>query len=133
MKIEILISLFICHFLGDFIFLATNKWMLDAKKFGKPLYPIFCHASVHAWLMFAALFLCGIQSNDLIFKLTMIQLVTHFFIDVLKGKINVWFPSIQSFDNKWYWWIFGADQLLHALVIISMYYLALNPNTLTLN
>jgi len=46
------------------------------------------------------------------------QLFTHFCIDVLKGKLNVWFPSLSNPANKGHWYVFGADQLAHQIVII---------------
>jgi len=117
----ILTGLFICHFLADYTHLSTS-WMLNAKRLGKPLFPIFTHALVHASLM--TLFLSFFTKY--LFILFLFQLITHFLIDTLKGKMNVWFPSLNSPANKWHWIIFGFDQLLHSLVIISMYYLLTN-------
>ena len=34
------------------------------------------------------------------------------------GKLNVLFPVLKSPENKSHWWVFGADQLLHQIVII---------------
>jgi hypothetical protein len=125
MQTLILTGLFLCHFLADFTPLS-NSWMLKAKQKGERLFPIFIHALVHAILMVIFLFL--MLKFDL-YKLVIlfnIQLFTHFFIDVLKGKMNIWFPLLQSSDNKWHWMIFGLDQYLHALVIISMSHYACN-------
>lgn len=122
MEYLILIGLFLCHFLGDFTHLST-KWMLDAKKFGKPLLPILAHAGVHTLLM--GLFLFIINVSNLLFLIGF-QLTTHFIIDVLKGKMNKWFPSLLDQTNKWHWVMFGADQFFHTLVIISMLYISLN-------
>ena len=118
MQTQILIGLFICHFLADYTHLST-AWMLNAKRLGKPLFPIFSHAGLHTILMF--LFL-SFFTNDLglVFKLSAFQLITHFLIDVWKGRMNGWFPALQSPANKWHWIVFGFDQLLHALVIIAM-------------
>lgn len=98
--------------------------MLEAKKFGKPLYPIFFHSTVHATgqlLVLSLLF--GIDSNKLIL-LFLIQLISHFLIDTWKGRINGWFPILQSPANKEHWIIFGFDQFLHAVVIIFMSHIA---------
>ncbi len=114
----ILIGLFICHFLADYTHLS-NTWMLNAKQLGKPLFPIFTHSGVHTILMF--LFLTFfINDLGLILKLSLFQLVTHFLIDTLKGRMNNWFPSLQNSKNKWHWIIFGFDQLLHSIIIIIM-------------
>lgn len=125
----LLISLFICHFLADYTHLSTG-WMLSAKRFGKPFFPIFCHALIHALLMAVVLevyFYNKLENyNPIAFtfsfvdKLFLFQLITHFLIDVWKGRMNGWFPSLQSPANKWHWIVFGADQLLHAFVIILM-------------
>lgn len=114
----ILILLFACHFLCDFTHLSTN-WMLAAKRFGKPLFPIFIHASVHAMLMSLVL-LFFIGHTDTWVYLVLFQWSTHFLIDVWKGKMNYWFPELQNPANKWHWIVFGFDQFLHAIVIIIM-------------
>ncbi len=114
----ILIGLFFCHFLADYTHLSAS-WMLNAKRLGTPLYPIFTHAFVHACLMLIFLSLIGFSGIKLatVFAL---QLSTHFIIDVWKGKMNVWFPSLQSPANKWHWVVFGFDQFLHISVIALM-------------
>jgi hypothetical protein len=119
MKTTLLILLFVCHFLADYTHLST-KWMLDAKRFGKPLYPIFMHAFIHAGLMLVVLALGFGITGGLLLEVYALQLFSHFLIDVLKGRMNGWFPSLQSPANKWHWVVFGADQLLHAIVIILM-------------
>jgi hypothetical protein len=118
MQTTILIGLFICHFLADYTHLST-AWMLNAKRLGKPLFPIFAHAGIHTILMF--LFLVFFTNNlELVLNLSAFQLNTHFLIDVWKGRMNGWFPALQSPANKWHWIVFGFDQLLHAIVIIVM-------------
>lgn len=114
----ILIGLFICHWLADYTHLST-AWMLNAKRLGKPFLPIFTHAMVHMvlmWLFLSTFF--GFTPK--IMTVCVFQLITHFLIDVWKGRMNGWFPSLQSPANKWHWIVFGFDQLLHAIVIILM-------------
>lgn len=118
MQTQILIGLFICHFLADYTHLST-AWMLNAKRLGKPLFPIFIHAEMHTMLMSLVLGWFIGFTNDWAY-LVIFQWVTHFLIDVWKGRMNGWFPSLQSPANKWHWIVFGFDQLLHALVIIGM-------------
>jgi len=123
MQTIILLSLFFSHFICDFTYLSTN-WMLDAKRFGKPLYPIFIHSTVHAvgqLLILSLLF--GITGQKLMI-LFLIQLISHFLIDTWKGKMNGWLPILQSPSNKEHWIIFGFDQFLHAVVIIFMSHIA---------
>ena len=97
--------------------------MLAAKRIGYPYQPILLHAEVHALLMGFALAASMNYNHAYFFKLfllIMIELITHFVIDVLKGKINVWYPAAANPANKIHWLIFGFDQLLHQLVIISI-------------
>jgi hypothetical protein len=93
MKIQVLIILFGCHWLADYTHLST-AWMLNAKRLGKPLRPIFVHASVHAFLMAFALMVYG-ANPDRCVQLLLFQLLTHFAIDVWKGRMNGWFPKLQ--------------------------------------
>ncbi len=123
MQTQILIGLFFCHFLADYTHLST-AWMLRAKQLGKPFYPILVHALIHAILMLVVLALAFGVSGVKLLELSSFQLVTHFVIDVLKGRMNGWYPALQSPANKWYWIVFGMDQYLHALVIIAMSHFA---------
>lgn len=118
--VQVLIALNFCHFLGDYPPLST-KWMLSAKTLGKPLYPILVHAFVHSILMFMAVWM--IQNIYMAIIAFCIQLPTHFLIDVLKGRINGWFPKLQNMENNFFWCILGFDQFLHGLVIILISYL----------
>lgn len=111
-----LLILNVCHWAGDFSHLST-AWMLKAKRFGKPVLPILAHAGVHTSLFFIAVF--ALHGFDKAVLAAAIQLPTHFTIDVLKGKMNVWFPELLSIENKFHWWVFGADQMLHQTVIIG--------------
>ena len=126
------IGLLFCHFLGDYTHLSTN-WMLSAKRLGKPLFPIFCHATVHATLQFGFIYgwLCILLGRILplynIFRrLFLLQLIPHFLIDDWKGRMNGWFSSLQNPINKWHWIIFGFDQFLHIAVIYITYEYILN-------
>ena len=119
----ILIVLFFCHWLADFTHLSTNR-MLKAKRFGTPLFPILAHAAAHAGLMGFALFLWRVYyslpvMNSVTYAI-LLQWLSHFLIDLWKGKMNVWFPSLQDPANKFHWYIFGFDQFLHTVVIIIM-------------
>jgi hypothetical protein len=98
--------------------------MLSAKRFGKPLLPILAHAGNHAnqvlWFTFFV-----VDDLYIAFYAALFQLVTHFTIDVLKGRLNGWFPALQSPANPYHWYVFGADQFLHQLVILLTTYYAL--------
>ena len=117
------LTLFFCHFLADYTHLST-KWMLDAKRLGRPLYPIFVHAFIHASLMLVVMAIGFGMGGWMLGGLFALQLISHFLIDVWKGRMNGWFPALQSPANKWHWVIFGLDQYLHAAVIVWMVYYA---------
>lgn len=121
--IILLIALNICHFLADYTHLST-AWMLNAKRTGSPFYSILCHALVHGVTMAVVLFLFGITPMTVLL-LFLFQTITHAWIDTLKGRLNVWLPAVANPANKIHWILFGADQLAHQLVIISMVYFAL--------
>lgn len=94
--------------------------MLSAKKFGKPLLPILKHATTHGTLMLFALLVFGIKDITILVTLFIFQVSSHFTIDTLKGKVNKYFPKYQNPENVDYWILFGFDQFLHTIVIITM-------------
>lgn len=115
----VLIGLFVCHWLADYSPLSTTN-MLNAKKLGTPLLPIFTHALVHGALMGVFLLFALRADFNKIALLIILQVITHFLIDTMKGRMNSWFPELQNPGNSWHWVMFGFDQLLHAIVIIIM-------------
>lgn len=118
-NIYLLVAFFVCHWAADYTHLSTS-WMLNAKRLGTPLHPILAHAAVHAVLMsFVAL--CFLIPIAIVAKLFLFQLSTHFIIDVWKGRASARIPSLQNPANKYHWYMFGFDQLLHALAIIAMF------------
>jgi hypothetical protein len=122
--ITLIILLLTFHWLADYTYLST-PWMLKAKKFGTPIFPIFVHASIHGALMFIILlFFTNIQTAIL---LAAFQIITHFTFDTLKGRFSYWFPILQDNMKYPYWIIMGFDQLLHQVVIVLMaWYACLN-------
>lgn len=120
MRVDFFIVLLVIHFLCDFTHLSTPE-MLQAKRTGTPLWPIVKHAFVHAVLMAIAIFfLDGLLAAAIVY---IIELSTHLAIDTLKGRLNVWFPPLANASNTFHWYVFGADQLAHILVIILMLHL----------
>lgn len=118
----IFVLLLLCHWLGDYTHLST-KDMLAAKRLGKPLVPIWIHACVHGLLSFYVLLLAGSVASAAYG--CMIIWFSHFLIDVLKGRMNGWFPTLQNPANVYHWWVFGIDQTLHVLVIFFIYNLSI--------
>jgi hypothetical protein len=124
----LLIALFACHYLGDYTQLS-RPYMLTAKRFGAPLYPIFDHAGVHALLMFGAMLVYGVAVN-VACCLALVQLFSHFLIDFFKGRLNVWYPSLTDAAPPAHWYVFGADQLAHCLVILLMWYAVMHGKSI---
>lgn len=118
-----------CHWLADFTHLS-NSWMLKAKAIGKPLFPIFIHACVHGALM--CLVLLFFVPIKLVLILTAFQIGTHFCLDLLKGRLNSWYPSLADAANPFHWYVFGLDQMMHQAVIILMVWAAKNTYLLGL-
>lgn len=115
--ILLLLMLNVCHWAADYTHLS-RPWMLAAKRLGTPIGPIAAHAFVHAVLM--SLVCCLFAGIDgVIIALTM-QFPTHWGIDILKGRLNGWFHSLQSPTNVYHWYVFGLDQLAHQVVIIAI-------------
>lgn len=115
MVFYILLALFACHFAADFTPLST-KGMLAAKAVGTPAGPIFLHAGVHGLLQFIVLLpLAGGQPAAVV---CVLQTLSHWLIDTSKGRLQAMHPSLRSAANAGHWVLFGADQLLHAYVII---------------
>lgn len=119
----LLIALFTCHWLADYTYLSTI-WMLKAKEFGRPLFPIFCHAVVQGFLMSFALYFFMERNSVLFISLISFQILSHFIIDVGKGRITYSYPITRDKMKYPYWILMGFDQLLHAIVIIIMAYIA---------
>lgn len=124
MKLLTLILMLIAHFMGDYTHLSTEK-MLVAKRIGKPIGPICDHAAVHGILIFLAIApYTNIMHLDYHYITygVLFEMATHLIIDVLKGKCNVWFPVVAEPQNKSHWYVFGFDQLLHQLVIVTIWW-----------
>lgn len=111
----LLVLLLITHWLADYTHLST-KWMLNAKAAGRPLLPILAHAGVHALLVLMVL--AAFVDLPRALGLAFFQLVSHFLIDLGKGRISVSFPALKNPCNQWHWCLFGLDQLLHQIVLV---------------
>lgn len=112
----LLIILAIEHWFIDFPWLPSKK-LLEAKESGSPLFPIFLHALAHAIVMSLTVYLYTGSLTKAKFAF-LFEFITHFIIDVWKGKMNKWYPIFKDVKSKHHWILFGFDQLLHFIVII---------------
>lgn len=120
--IYLLIVLLVCHYLADFC--LTVPVMIRAKSEGKELWPILLHAAIHAALMGLCLLVYG-TGWRLLQIFMMIELGSHFVIDVSKTQISIRFPYWSENRHKPYWMLYGFDQLLHQIVIVLIWYWAI--------
>lgn len=115
---KLLITLFFCHWLADYTPLSTT-WMLRAKKFGTPIWPIGAHAAVQAAAMgFGMLFFA--MPITMWTRLVALQFATHWLIDIGKGRATKHWTILQDITKPPFWVLMGFDQFLHQLVIIFM-------------
>ena len=112
------VLLLIGHFLGDFSPLATRK-MQEAKVGARPPGLIAAHAAVHAILTLGAV--AAIVSDwSLVLTAAAVQFGTHLIIDYTKMKLGVRYATFQDPESGPYWYLFGADQLAHQLVLVAI-------------
>lgn len=117
MNVVLLIALLCCHYLADYC--LTLPVMIRAKADGRHLWPILLHAACHASLMAVCMAVAGVPVQ-LMLLLSAVELLSHFVIDVSKGRLTALFPVLADQRQKPYWVLYGLDQLLHQLVIVWM-------------
>ena len=125
MDTKLFLLFLLCHFIGDFSHCSLVMFpsVLKAKGIGKPFLPIALHAGVHGLCVFLAVLL--FFGPWLALLAALLEWFTHTGIDVLKGRLNVWIPSLDP-RNIWHWWAFGLDQMAHMLVLVGINVLVSN-------
>lgn len=115
----LLVSLLACHYLADFC--LTSPAMIKAKADGRNLLPILLHASIHGALMGVSLLIWEVSWKWLLSMIVM-EIVSHFFIDLAKARLSAKYPCLADQQQKSHWMVYGLDQLLHQLVIVAIWY-----------
>ena len=115
--IEILILLFLKHFIVDFP--LQNKFQWSNKGTYGHLGGIL-HSGLHG----IGTFFCFIFFTDLPSAMcfAIIDFSFHYHIDWVKMNINKklgWGPT----THEQFWWLLGLDQLLHSLTYLMLVYL----------
>lgn len=112
-----LVILLACHFIGDYC--LTSKAMLEAKESGKNLGQLALHACINGLMIAVGSYFIGID-HFLLFSVIywVVEFVTHFVIDYVKGLVGRIFPVFRDIHKKPYWILHGVDQMLHCCVII---------------
>lgn len=113
-------QLLISHFIFDYGKALTPSMIRD-KSIGKPGWPIALHAFLHSLGVSIVLLLNSVSLN-LVIPLALFEFITHFGIDVFKGKIETTFPVLKDPKQAYHWHLFQIDQFLHITIkfIISM-------------
>lgn len=118
-----LLSLLICHYLGDFCF--TSPGMIKAKADGRRPWPILLHSCIHAALVGVCL-ICWRVPLKTVLMMMLLEVVSHFLIDLGKGLISGRSSILSDPKQKSYWMLYGFDQLLHLSVLLLICYLSMN-------
>lgn len=106
----LLINLILAHLIGDFL-LQPKAWVEKKEQKIWKAKELYLHVLFHGILVILLLWATG-QSWALIGWVSVVILVSHFFIDGLK-------LSLQNKDNHQRW--FFIDQALHLSVIIAIW------------
>ena len=117
--LHLFLALNLAHFLGDFT--PLNKWFIQAKRYGSPVYLVAGHGLVNGAL-YGLTILLFVNWEAALYAFV-IETVTHTLIDVLKGHANRRFPIVENANKQIYWTMMGFDQLLHQMVLILIVYL----------
>ncbi len=115
----LLAALLIAHYLGDFTPLASRR-MQEAKTNGGPLRVIAGHAGVHAVLVALAAATLMRPTPALVGAATALEFVTHFGIDAVRARMTARIPALRDPTAGTFWYVLGADQLAHGLVLVGV-------------
>jgi hypothetical protein len=118
----LLACLLVAHYVGDFTPLSTGR-MLEAKAAGGPISLIGSHAGVQAMLVGLVVGVASGFNLHLVALAVAIEFVTHFAIDLTRGRLGGRFPKMRDPTNREYWWVLGLDQLAHCLVLVLIAFL----------
>lgn len=108
----ILLLLTVKHFLADFVF--QYPFMYLNKGTYLHMGGI-VHALAHAVPTYTiVVFYAGIKAAVIV---ATVEFLIHYHVDWAKVKINTKYKLAPNTSEK-YWWLLGADQLLHSLTYI---------------
>jgi hypothetical protein len=99
--------------------------MIRAKADGRNPWPILLHAGIHAGLVGICL-LCWHSPWKPLLLLVLLELVSHFLIDTMKGRLTARFPILADMQQKPYWMLYSLDQLLHLMVLVLIWYFCIS-------
>ena len=103
LNVDLLLKILVAHFLSDFI-LQPTKWATDKDKHGFKSWHLYIHVIITVATLF--IFLWDLK----LWSLVLIISLLHFVIDLIKSSLK-----------RTNIWVFITDQLLHLLVIITVW------------
>lgn len=109
----ILVKLFLAHLMGDFLF-QPHSWVIDKEKKKLKSPKLYLHTLIHGVALFLLLW------DWKLWTIALPLMLSHFAIDTVK----LYF-SRQETKTAW----FLADQGLHIISIIAIWYLVTKPET----
>jgi hypothetical protein len=122
LTLALITVLFVKHFVVDFLLQDPYQY-LNKGTYGH-LGGI-VHSGLHTIATFVLLGLIGLAyphfhpTFELVVAIALIEGIIHYHIDYLKVNINTklgWGPT----THEEYWWLLGADQLLHSLTYVGI-------------
>jgi len=102
------------HFLGDYL-LQSARHLEGKGRYGA--WPGLEHAAIHAGLTFPCLWAVGISPSTAL-GISALEFGVHYHLDWAKeqgSRVRQWSPQ-----DRGYWLLLGADQLLHQLTYIGI-------------
>ena len=102
------------HFAADYIF-QYNYMLKKVSPRWDFLVPLVLHCSVHSFL---TLVVCLVFKPHL-WWLSLVDFIIHFFLDRLRSGPR-YFGRFKDLNKSIFWWILGADQMLHHLTHIGL-------------
>lgn len=119
LELFLITALLLKHFLADFV-LQTPYQVHNKGRFGHPAGLL--HVSIHIALSFLILVAVAWSGKPIVMQMVMwalfVEAGIHYYTDWSKCWIT------QRFDLKpcdsYYWWLTGADQLIHHMTYIIM-------------
>ena len=100
------------HFVCDFV-LQTAYQYRNKGIYGHPAG--FVHAGLHVAGSLPAVLIMT-ETAWLIAAILAAEFAVHYHVDWLKEQINK--RHALSFNDARYWWVFGADQLIHQMTYV---------------
>jgi hypothetical protein len=119
-SIILLIALFFSHYIVDYTTIGNTIEIQD-----KPFYTLIIHSFIHSIILGFILWLYSMMfaniEFDLIICSMLIQLSSHYLIDMWVGLMNKYYPKVETKTMQSL--ILGVDQFLHSVALIIIYFI----------